>query len=77
MKIRFTLPGGCERFAQNPSETFDGAFTVVKPEQAKDFATHEQAHAFLARFGFMRRGRSSTGYILGKMQTPFNQWEIV
>lgn len=78
--IEFTLPGDVKRYGQNPSETFDGAFTVVKREEAKRFETYREAHAFLARFKFMRKRRSrasGTGYYLGAMQAPFTGWEIV
>lgn len=78
--IEFTLPGDVKRYGQNPSETFDGAFTVVKREEAKRFENHREAHIWLARFGFMKRVHrlhSATGYALGKMQAPFTGWEIV
>lgn len=82
--IEFTLPGDVKRYAQNPGETFDGAFTVCKREEAKRFEDYTAAHAFLARFKFMRvkratarRASSPTGYQLGRMQAPFTGWEIV
>lgn len=78
--IEFTLPGGVTRYAQNPSETFDGAFTVVRKSEAKQFETYREAHEFLARFKFMRRRRSrasGTGFYLGQMQAPFTGWEIL
>ena len=68
------------RYAQNPSETFDGAFTVCRKEDAKQFEDYRSAHEWLYRRGFMKRNsRSSTGFGLNrnKVLAPFSEWEIV
>jgi len=81
INILFTLDGGVERYAQNPSKTFDGAFTVVRETEAKKFETARDAHKFLARHGFMKRvhrRHNATGYTsVNNMPGPFTGWELL
>lgn len=76
--IEFTLVGGKTRFAADRSKTFDYTFCVMEKREAKRFEDHKAAYAFLARYGFMRRGRSATGYVLSRgIPTVFSGWEIL
>lgn len=77
--IRLSI-GGKERYAQDRSKTFDGAFTVVRQSEAKRFDTVRDAHIWLARHGFMRKRRCSrtglTIYHCLPIPAPFDAWEL-
>jgi len=65
------------RWAQDQSKTWDHSITVCRVEDARKFETIAEAHAWLARYGFMRRNcKSNTGFSLRPIPAPFKSWEL-